>query len=187
VSVNYFCFIDIHNKSIIRISPYNKKRPEDGDNIFLAEISNEFAHDLISGKKSYTLAIILTTDNGYQVKEKEEILNMFVNRLDRIDSLSLKKINETTGDKNLDDPLNVKIRILTKQKLFIIEINEDILSCIKEPIKFYITRKDDPSMLYQIININKYVHQFKLNHEIDEISIFTKRIFNNYFLEIKHE
>jgi len=89
--------------------------------------------------------------------------------------------------------LNLKY-LKDEKKLYFIA--SDSLREVKEKFSyitqfyFYITVKNDPDLLYQIIKLNHeeiFSKEFSLDLDIDiqKYSIFTKKIFKNYYLSIR--
>lgn len=181
----YYCFFNLDTKKIIRISPVNKTRETDPSSLVIANISDDLAKDLMIGKKSYSSIIVIRAETGYEAIEKEIIINEFKQTLDRIDTIPLKELYENTSE--IIDLMTVKIRILLKSKIFIFDADGEILKCIREPIKFYITKKNDPSALLQSITVEPGITSYLLSKRFSNVSIFTKRIFNTYLMEIVNE
>lgn len=183
----YYCFYDTKIKKILRISPVNKSRDIDSEFTVSFEIDNNLAIDILKGKKSYSTLVVIKLNGKYILNEKEVLIKKIEKKLDLIDTLPLleiyqKEIQDDINDINLMD---IKLTFFKVAKKLKIDIIKEIQVLIKEPICFYITKKNDPSSLVNVIkldNINKH-NIFDIEYTIEDYSIFTKRIFDNYYME----
>lgn len=185
---NYYCFVNLKDNKIFRISPINKLKDEDPETLIFFKIDNDLAKDLLTGKKSYASMMLMRDENGYFLAEKELILKKFEKNFNLIDTLPLLEIIENTKNDYIN-VTDIKLTINIKEKTIEIDIIKEILQLINEPIQFYITNKNDPSKLIDIITLDKNINTttFKCECLNSDISIFTRRIFNNYYLEIINE
>lgn len=182
----YYCFADIKVGTIIRLSPVDKKRDSDPYSTEIIFIDDELAHNLINGKEKYSNVKIIKRDGKFEValipKLMDEFKQIFSTRLE---SLALQEI--TDSDKPGDElTLNIKYMKKSKKLKFETE-NGFIIELLNEPIPFYITGKNDPSKLLKIVLISAQNILFDLNYSLSNISIFTKKVFNNYHLETVNE
>lgn len=185
---NYHCFFDLKDNKIFRISPINKLKKEDPETLILFKIDNNLAKELLTGKKSYSSMILMRDENGYLLAERELILKKFEKNLNLIDTLPLLEITVNSGNDHIN-VTDIKLTINTKEKIIEIKFIREILPLINEPIRFYITNKNDPSKLLDVITLDKNINDtvFKCEHLNNNISVYTRRIFNNYYLEIINE
>lgn len=185
---NYYCFVDLKDNKIFRISPTNKMKNEDPETLIFFKMDNDLAKELLIGKKSYGSMMLMRDENGYFLAEKELILKKFEKNLNLIDTLPLLEITANNGNDYINTT-DIKLIINVKEKMIKVNLIREILPLINEPIRFYITNKNDPSKLLDVITIDKNINNttFKCEHLNNDISIFTRRIFNNYYLEITNE
>lgn len=184
----YYCFYDTKINKILRISPVKKSRDTDTKYTVCFEIDESLANDILIGKKSYkSLIVFKSYDNKYSLLEKEMAIKKVEKAINLIDTLPLVEIIENNVNKKFSS-VDIKLIFYKKSKKIKIFISNEIKDLIKEPICFYITGKNDPSNLLRIIYLDKLNdNTFNIDYIRDQYSIFTKRIFNNYYMEFLNE
>lgn len=182
----YYCFADIKKGTIIRLSPVDKKRDNDPCSTEIIFIDDELAYNLINSKEKYSNIKIIKRNNRFEAALIPKLIDEFKQFFStRLESLALQEI---IYDDKPGDTLTLNIKYMKKSKKLKFELeNSFIIELLKEPIPFYITGKNDPSKLLKVIFISAQNVLFNLNYSLSNISIFTKKVFNNYYLEILNE
>jgi len=162
--------------------------------------------DLMTGTKSlkkYVVAEdyqtqsykIVLRDNYLRLKKAEEYLS-------KVSELSLSSDQDINIVAYLSD---YKIQVYISEELFykITGLKGNSAVHIEnthgfDDLKFYITRKNNPNILYQTISINPVdlvtnkaqlfdLSRLRTKVQLRDIDIYTKRVFKTYGLKVKHQ
>ena len=198
---SFYVYFDEWHGNIISVA--NKKL--DKLNYPYLRTTDGVCRDLMTGKKSvkkYVVAEsyetqsykIVLRENFLRLKKAEEYLSKIkeVSLSTEPDISLVCYLSDYKLETSISEELFYKITGLKGNSEIYIE-NENQF----EDLKFYITKKNNPNVLYVSIRVNpkdlvqqgNIVHDIsnlKTKVEIKNIDIYTKRVFKTYGLKIKH-
>lgn len=198
---NFYVYFDEWHGKIISIT----NKPLSKSDYSMLKTQDHIVKDLMTGIKSiknYVVAEDYQTQS-FKIVERKNYL-----RLKKEEDF-LSKIVETPLSTEQDINIvaylvDYKLEVNISDELFYsitgVKGNSDVhidSSHQFEDLKFYITKKNNPNVLYDSIKINPRdlvqqgnivydISNLKTKLEIKNIDIYTKRVFKSYGLKIKH-
>jgi len=198
---SFYVYFDEWHGNIISVA--NKKL--DKLNYPYLRTTDDVCRDLMTGKKSvkkYVVAEsyetqsykIVLRENFLRLKKAEEYLSKIkeVSLSTEPDISLVCYLSDYKLETSISEELFYKITGLKGNSEIYIE-NENQF----EDLKFYITKKNNPHELYQAISINPAdliknknivydLSHLRTRAKLANVDIYTKRVFKNYGLKIKH-
>jgi hypothetical protein len=174
----YYAIYDPETYAVTGIYPEGSAKEKS----YKIKIDPMLAEEINSGKISLNSCVANPLDNEITISNSSKYKN----------EKYFHQIKSNVSTLNLP---TLTLRYLKNQKelCFVpsesLKEHKEIFSYIKE-YNFYITAKNDPDLLYQIINVSHeeiFEQNFsvKLNIDLEKYSIFTKKIFKNYFFSVR--
>lgn len=174
----------IYNPETCKVTGVYPKGPSAGKKHKI-KIETVIAEEIINGKINLSLLTVDIENEELVISEKEVYTSAYSN---------FYKLQSTARDL-ISVSLSVKYIKQEKKLYFTASDNlikqKDKFESYKLPCLFYITNQNDPNVLYDTIELNltelfsKKEIAFHLDMEQKKFSIFTKKIFNNYYFVIQ--
>ena len=187
VTKNKFVYYNNKTGEIIKIS--NKKEKSKYDMI---EVDKQVVSEIVTGDKPLS---------KFRVEYNLEIKSFYLTEIDTDISLISVSNKFYQIPKTTKDNYDLKIIQNNKNREWIIQIDEslldlkDVISFRNKKMRFSVTHKNDPNILYRkiIVNLDDLLknmcvsYPFKSNKEIEEVSVYTPKYFKFYIHEVANE
>lgn len=194
----FYCFFNCDTNTITKISP-SMVRPAEEANIRVFEIESSIAADILSGKVRKKDIVFSQIGDTWRATTRKHVVDLFTlsDRMTRIESMPLTEISPNKAPENSPkDALAIYMVIDESAKTIVVTCQKDLTEFLQENIILYITAKNDPSYLMHVIEIRSrdfregsarisIPESVNISLALSDISIYTKRIFNAYYLEQK--
>jgi hypothetical protein len=174
----------IYDPETFKVTGVYPKGPAE-EKKYKIKIETVVAEEIVNGVLSLSLLSVDVENEDLVISEKELYINTETNFY-KLKSRAADLISVSLSVKYVKNEKNIYFTAsdnLLKQKEKFKDYN---LPCL-----FYITDQNDPNMLFETIEINltelfaSKELVFPLDVGKEKFSVFTKRIFNNYYFSIK--